>query len=165
MKKDRTMDLFLEQLRKVPIVQVSCEKVGISRNTVYRWRKDEPDFAKAMDEALAEGEAIINDMGESQLLTLMKEKNWNAISFWLRKRSPKFRDRLEVVSTMGPQEELSPEQEATVREALRLASLNLEEIHEPQAQEHVTEPTPLETPTEKSSSEINNDNNQNHESK
>lgn len=120
MKKDRTKSLFIEQLGKIPIVQVTCEKVGVSRNTVYRWRKEDPEFSKAMDEALVEGEAIINDMGESQLLTLMKEKNWNAISFWLRKRSPKFRDRLEVVSTT-PQEELTPEQEAVVKEALRLA--------------------------------------------
>ncbi len=126
MKKDRTQDIFLEQLRKIPIVQVACEKVGIARNSVYRWRKEDPEFAKAMDEALAEGEAIVNDMGESQLLTLMKEKNWHAISFWLRKRNPKFRDRLEVVAAAPPQDELSPEQEAVVKEALRLASLPLE---------------------------------------
>ena len=124
MKKDRIKNLFIEQLGKIPIVQVSCEKVGVSRNTVYRWRKEDIEFSKAMDDALAEGEAIINDMGESQLLTLMKEKNWNAISFWLRKRNPKFRDRLEVVSTTGPLDELTPEQEAVVKEALRLASLS-----------------------------------------
>ena len=138
MKKDRTRNLFLEQLGKIPIVQVSCEKVGVSRNTVYRWRKEDPEFSKAMDEALAEGEAIINDMGESQLLTLMKEKNWNAISFWLRKRSPKFRDRLEVVST-NPQEELTAEQEVVVKEALRLASIT---------QNPLPESVPLETDNE-----------------
>lgn len=138
MKKDRTKSLFIEQLGKIPIVQVTCEKVGVSRNTVYRWRKEDLEFSKAMDEALVEGEAIINDMGESQLLTLMKEKNWNAISFWLRKRSPKFRDRLEVVST-NPQEELTPEQEAVVKEALRLASIT---------QNPLPESVPLETDNE-----------------
>lgn len=138
MKKDRTKSLFVEQLGKIPIVQVTCEKVGVSRNTVYRWRKEDQEFSKAMDEALVEGEAIINDMGESQLLTLMKEKNWNAISFWLRKRSPKFRDRLEVVST-NPQEELTPEQEAVVKEALRLASIT---------QNPLPESVPLETDNE-----------------
>lgn len=131
MKKDRIKSLFIEQLGKIPIVQVSCEKVGVSRNTVYRWRKEDIEFSKAMDEALSEGEAIINDMGESQLLTLMKEKNWNAISFWLRKRSPKFRDRLEVVSTTGPIDELTPEQEAVVKEALRLASLSPDPLSGP----------------------------------
>jgi hypothetical protein len=143
MKKNKTRDDFLEQLRKVPIVQVSCEKVGVSRNSVYRWRKEDAEFAKAMDDALAEGEALVNDMSESQLLSLIREKNWNAISFWLRKRNPRFRDRLEVVASAAPQEELSPEQEAVVKEALRLASMSIE-----QPQEAITE-TPINpTPTD-----------------
>ena len=42
MKKDKVKDAFLEQLRKVPIIQVACEKVGISRNSVYRWKNEDP---------------------------------------------------------------------------------------------------------------------------
>lgn len=131
MKKNRVKNDFLDHLRKVPIVQVACEKVGVSRNSVYRWRSEDAEFRKDMDAALAEGEELVNDMGESQLLSLIREKNWNAISFWLRKRNPKFRDRVEVVTT-APQEELSPEQEAVVKEALRLASLanNTQHDHE-----------------------------------
>jgi hypothetical protein len=132
MKKDRTKDLFLEQLRKIPIVQVACEKVDISRNTIYRWRKEELEFAKAMDEAQTDGEAVVNDMSESQLLSKIKNGEWPPIAFWLRKRHPKFKDRLEITGTLqGPQEELSPEQEAVVREALRLASLSTDPLPEP----------------------------------
>jgi hypothetical protein len=121
MKKERVRDLFLEQLKKIPIVQVACEKVGVTRTSVYRWRADDEEFAKAMDEALAEGEAIVNDMGESQLLTLMKEKNWAAISFWLRKRNPRFRDRLEVTSKVEQVDApLTPEQEEAVKLGMEL---------------------------------------------
>ncbi len=128
MKKDRTKNLFLEQLRKIPIVQIACEKVDISRNTIYRWRKEEPEFAKTMDEALTDGEAVVNDMSESQLLSKIKNGEWPPIAFWLRKRHPKFKDRLEITGILqGPQEELSPEQEAVVKEALRLASLSVEQ--------------------------------------
>lgn len=121
-KKDKVRDAFLAELKKVPIVQVACEKTGVSRNSVYRWKRDDKQFSADVEEALAEGEALVNDMSESQLLTLIKEKNWSAISFWLRHRNPKFRDRLEVVSKTEPQDELTPEQEAVVKEALRLAS-------------------------------------------
>ena len=125
MKKDRTAELFLEQLRKIPIVQVACEKVDVSRNTVYRWRKEDAEFAKAMDEALVDGEAVVNDMSESQLLSKIKNGEWPPIAFWLRKRHPTFKDRLEIIGTLqGPQEELTPEEEAVVKEALRLASLS-----------------------------------------
>jgi hypothetical protein len=121
MKKNKFQKQFLDELRKVPIVQVACEKTGLSRNSVYRWRNEDAEFRKAMEEAIAEGEELVNDMSEGQLLTLIKEKNWSAISFWLRKRNPKFKDRLEV-EVAPKQEELTPEQEETVREALRLAT-------------------------------------------
>ncbi len=120
MKKDKVKDAFLEQLRKVPIIQVACEKVGISRNSVYRWKNDDPEFEKELTTALEEGEALVNDMSENQLLVLIREKNWHAISFWLRKRNPKFKDKIEV-EVKPKQEEITPEQEATVREALRFA--------------------------------------------
>lgn len=128
MKKDKVRDLFLEQLRKVPIVQVACEKVGVSRNSVYRWKQEDPEFRKLMDDALSEGEALVNDMSESQLITLIREKNWHAISFWLRHRNPRFHDRLEVMAKVQTrQEELTDEQATVVRDALRLASLLPEE--------------------------------------
>ena len=126
MKKTTKKSEFLEQLKKIPIVQVACEKVGLSRNTVYRWRKEDKEFLKAMAEAMAEGEALVNDMSESQLLTLIKEKNWQSISFWLRHHHSAYRNRIEV-TTAAPQEELTPEQEALVREALRLAAVSVEE--------------------------------------
>lgn len=123
MKKNKVKDSFLDHLRKVPIVQIACEKVGVSRNSVYRWKNEDAEFRKAMETALEEGEELINDMSESQLISMIRDKNWNAISFWLRKRSPKFKDRIEV-QVAPTQEELTPEQEETVREALRLASMD-----------------------------------------
>lgn len=120
MKKNKKKNEFLEQLKKIPIVQVACEKVGLSRNTVYRWRKEDEDFSVAMAGALADGEALVNDMSESMVLTLIKEKNWSAISFWLKHRSPKFKERLEVSATIdNSQETLTPEEEAMLDEALK----------------------------------------------
>lgn len=130
MKKNRIKNEFLDHLRKIPIIQVACEKVGISRNSVYRWRNEDVEFLKDMDQALLEGEELINDMSESQLVSMIRDKNWQAISFWLRKRNPKFRDRLEVSTNTLPQEELSPEQEAVVKEALRLASSQIKELED-----------------------------------
>jgi hypothetical protein len=131
MKKDRIRGLFLDQLRKVPIVQVACEKVGISRNAVYRWKREDKEFAKEMETALEEGEALVNDMSESQLITLIREKNWPAISFWLRHRNPKYRDRVEVTAKIQqPQDELTEEQEAAVRRALKLARITNPQGHD-----------------------------------
>ena len=122
MKKNRFQDQFLDELRKVPIVQVACEKTGLSRNSVYRWRKEDKDFLKKMDNALSEGVALVNDMSESQLLTLIKEKNYPAISFWLRHRNDNYKNKLEI-TTKDDNEELTPSQAKIVKQALKLAKI------------------------------------------
>lgn len=124
MKKNEKRDDLLAQLRKIPIVQVACEKTGISRNSVYRWRNDDANFRKEMEMALAEGEALVNDMSESQLLSLIRDKNWSAIQFWLTRRNPKFRERVEVTAVDNREDKLSPEQEAMVRKALELGAFS-----------------------------------------
>lgn len=123
MKNTKQKQLFLEHIRKIPIVQVACEKSGIARATIYRWRKESQKFRKAMEEALTEGEALINDMSESQLISLIRDKNYPAISFWLRHRNPKYRERVEVTGRIATkQEKLSKEEAKLVRKALRFAS-------------------------------------------
>jgi hypothetical protein len=122
MKKNKKKDEFLEQLKKVPIVLVACEKSALSRNTVYRWRKEDNEFSVAMDQALKEGEELVNDMTESQLLSMIKDKEWSAISFWLRHRNPKFRDKVELVGNINhTTRELTSEDEELLKESLRLA--------------------------------------------
>jgi hypothetical protein len=121
-KKDNLINKFLEELRKVPIVQVACEKSGISRNSIYRWKKYDEKFSKKMDDALADGEAFVNDMSETQLLNLIKEGEYPAISFWLRHRNPKFKDKMEITAKVID-ERLTPEQEEVVRKALELGSI------------------------------------------
>jgi hypothetical protein len=123
MKRTTRKKVTLEHLRKIPIIQVACEKSGIARATVYRWKKEDKKFAKEIEEALSEGEALINDMSESQLISLIRDKNWSAISFWLKHRNPKFKERVEITAKVEKQEKLTPEQEELVRQALTLSSL------------------------------------------
>lgn len=122
MKKNKLKESFFAELAKVPIVQVACEKTGVSRNSVYRWKKDDKSFALEMEKALSEGVAFVNDMSESQLLTMIKEKNYSAISFWLRHRNDNYRNKLEI-TTVEESEEMTPSQKKTVRNALKLASI------------------------------------------
>jgi len=124
LRQPKLKKTLLEQLERTPIIQVACERAGIGRATFYRWRDEDEVFKKSIEKALAEGELFISDISESQLITLIKEKNWPAISFWLKYHHPKYAQRLEITANLNQkQEELTPEQAETVREALRLASL------------------------------------------
>jgi hypothetical protein len=61
-------------------------------------------------------------MSESQLLTLIKEKNYPAISFWLRHRNDNYKNKLEI-TTKEDNEELTPSQAKIVKQALKLAKI------------------------------------------
>lgn len=122
MKKNQK-ELLLEQLRKIPIVQIACERSGVSRATFYRWRSEDAEFKQSAEQAILEGEALITDMTESQLVSLIKDRNFHAIQLWLRHHHPKYNNRIEVTAHVDNlNRELTPEQKAIVEEALKLAS-------------------------------------------
>ena len=121
-QKQQTKKLLLEQLRKTPIVQIACEKIGVARATFYRWKTDDKGFGKLADEALFEGALMVNDLAESQLIGAIKERNLSAATYWLRHHHPQYKAKVEVEGTLNTKHELTPEQEALVRKALELAN-------------------------------------------
>ncbi len=125
LKRNKTeQKVVLEQLRKIPIVQIACERSNIGRSTYYRWRREDAEFKKATDEAMQDGEEMINDLSESQLITLIKEKNFPAIQLWLRQHHPKYRNKVELTTKTTEEEALTPQEEKMVREALGLTTID-----------------------------------------
>lgn len=115
---------MLEQLRKTPLVQVACQRVGIARATYYRWLKADQGFAEAAIEAIDHGTSLITDIAESQLINAIKEQNMTAIIFWLKHHHGAYETRVKVDARVKHEaEELSPEQSKLVEEALRKAGL------------------------------------------
>jgi hypothetical protein len=122
MKTDKQKQLVLEQLQKTPIVQVVCEKVGIHRSTFYRWKLADPKFAQAVDEALDQGISLMNEYAESMLISAMKDRNLTAVFYWLNHRHPAYETRVKLNGRIKHEvKELTPEQEAALDRAVRLA--------------------------------------------
>ncbi|MFH0873460.1 MAG: hypothetical protein V1846_01320 [Candidatus Komeilibacteria bacterium] len=112
----------LEQLRTTPIVQMAVKNAGVGRTTYYTWRKADARFAKATDQAIEEGVLMMNDIAEVQLLSLVKEKKFEAIRFWLTHRHPSYANKLELKGNLiHEQKALTPAQKKLVRQALKLA--------------------------------------------
>lgn len=117
----------VDMLKKTPIVQIVCEKTGVSRATYYRWRKEDQEFARQTDDALTQGARLINDLAESQLISAIREKNLTAIIFWLKHHHPAYATKVELTTSPSQQDiVLTPEQEALVKKALELAGINKE---------------------------------------
>lgn len=123
-RMEANKELLIEQLKKTPIVQIACEKTGVGRATYYRWRKEDEEFTKATDEAINEGNELVNDMAESQLMAAIRDGNLGGIIFWLKHHHPRYATRVEVTAKLKHDDEtLTPEQEALVMKALKLAAL------------------------------------------
>lgn len=75
--------LILEEMENNPNVSVACKKVGISRNTVYRWCKEDLQFKESLDEASALGTDSINDLAESKIISAIASGNLKASQYWL----------------------------------------------------------------------------------
>jgi hypothetical protein len=125
-KSDQTKQMFLEQLKKTPIVQIACEKLGVSRASFYRWRLEDAMFAKQVDEATLEGHLLVNDLAESQLIGAVKDRNLQAIMYWLKHHHKDYRNRLEIEGTLNTITELSDEQKALVKKALELTGVKFQ---------------------------------------
>lgn len=86
MKKQYAKNKFLRELEKTPIVQVACEKTGISRNTVYRWRKEDVRFGLAMEDSLQKGTDLVGDYAESNILNGIRRGDLGATKYFLSHR-------------------------------------------------------------------------------
>ncbi len=126
MSRNKTTDKksLIERLEKMPIVEVACKQIGLSRATYYRWRRDDEVFADDCDEAIEHSSAMINDMAESQLIQSIKDKNMTAIVFWLKHHHKNYETRVNVQGVIKHQADvLTDEQSDLVERALKLAGL------------------------------------------
>jgi hypothetical protein len=93
----------VECLKTTPIIQVACQKSGISRATFYRWREQDEVFKQQIDQAQKEGVGLVNDLAESQLISLLKEKHPTAIFYWLNHHHPDYSDKRLYLSPIEQQ--------------------------------------------------------------
>lgn len=116
--------LLLDQLKQMPIIEIAVKKAGVSRASFYRWCGEDKRFKEEADMAIREGEAMITDMSEGQLISLIRDRNFSAIHLWLRSHNPKYSSKLEFYGNLTLEEEkLTPEQEALIARALKLAGI------------------------------------------
>lgn len=70
-------------------------------------------------------------MAESQLMSAIRDKNLTAIIFWLKNHHQSYATKIEVTAKLKHEDEqLTPEQEALVMKALKLASVLPENLPE-----------------------------------
>ncbi len=118
MKMDTGKMSVLEQLIKTPIIEVACNKSGIGRTTFYRWKKEDKEFAEAVNEAMKEGYEFVSDIAESQLIQLIKQGSFSAVAYWLKHHRREYTAKVELSGSLSVREQLTDEEQAIIKEAL-----------------------------------------------
>lgn len=80
MKKNKErIKKFLDSLEKVPIIIKACNECGLSRNTIYRWKKEDDKFREKMNRSIQMGENNIDEIAYSRYYTLINQGHWQSI--------------------------------------------------------------------------------------
>lgn len=89
MTKDKSDTLKKEMLKALEstlgIVTGACKRVGIARNTHYRWLQEDEEYRKECEDI----EEMCIDFAESQLHLQIKEGNTSATIFFLKTKGKK----------------------------------------------------------------------------
>lgn len=82
---------FIKILEEAPFVSYAAKKVGISRASIYRWQKNDPEFKMAINRALNSGRDQLIDVAEMALIEKIKSKDMGAIKFFLQHNDIRYR--------------------------------------------------------------------------
>lgn len=131
--KAKTQKTLLEQLTKMPVIQMVCDKNGISRATFYRMCKSSKKFKENVDEAIKQGRLLINDVAEAQIISAIKDRNITSLIYWLNHNHPVYRTKIEIEANHKMIDgKISKEQELLIKKAIELISPNLQEVQDEQ---------------------------------
>lgn len=127
-RQNKLKEAFLDQLKRTPTIETACQKVNISRATVYRWIRESKKFEQLVDTALGEGRTFMSDIAENQLFSLIGDKKIEAIRLYLSTHNSRYSNKLELSGSLTSKaENLTKSQKKLIREALKLSSLRSHE--------------------------------------
>lgn len=99
-KTAASKEAFLTQLEQsFGLVATTCRKVGISRSTYYKWRKDDSQFADRADEV----KELKKDAVEALILKKMKDGDTSMLIFYAKTQMKDrgYVERTEIVGKDG----------------------------------------------------------------
>jgi len=99
-KTAASKEAFLTQLEQAfGLVATTCRKVGISRSTYYKWRKDDSQFADKADEV----KELQKDIVEALILKKMKDGDTAMLIFYAKTQMKDrgYVERTEIVGKDG----------------------------------------------------------------
>ena len=102
MTKMNKKRLILKELTEIPNISMVCQKVGVSRQTFYRWMRVDRDFKNFVRKSMRYGDGHLNDIAEGAAMKKIKSGHWPSIKHWLDRKSPKYVNQILTSSIPTP---------------------------------------------------------------
>jgi hypothetical protein len=128
-RQDKEKQNLVNILKEMPIITVAVKKVGISRDTYYRWKTEDNVFWRQCSEAIKGGIEFINDMSEAKVIQLIKDGKLPAIALWLKHNNAKYGAKKIFQLPMTPICALSPKDKELFSRALGLETEKKESVN------------------------------------
>ena len=77
-------------------LNMTAKEVGVSRDTLHRWRNETPEFMEALDKAIKERWRNAEAMAVNGMISLASEGNFQAIKYMLDNAGYKPVDKIEA---------------------------------------------------------------------
>lgn len=90
LNKKKIKQKIIEELESVPVVLSICAKLGVSRATFYRWRKEDEEFMAQITDAEKKGRESIGELAESKLIQRIEKGERWAVKYWLENNHSKY---------------------------------------------------------------------------
>lgn len=92
MKKSKKLfKQIIAEIEKMPNKSYVCQKLGLSRQTLYRWVDDDRTFSSEVEIAIRVGNESICDLAESKIIERVKEGDFRAAKYILDNKHKDYR--------------------------------------------------------------------------
>jgi hypothetical protein len=96
LRAKKAKEQIIEYLRKYPIVEAACGKVGISRSTHYEWFNGDLVYRGKVEAAIEASVGTVNDVAESNIINKVKGGDFKAAAYWLEHHHPAYGKNLKA---------------------------------------------------------------------
>ena len=79
-----TKENFIKVIGERFTVKETCNRCGLSRQTIYRWFKEDKKFKKEVQNTVENAILDINDDCENRILQMIGKNDKQMIKFWLK---------------------------------------------------------------------------------
>lgn len=74
----------IDEIRNELTIKGVCKKLGLSRQTIYRWLEEDKNFAEQLKQSRKDAINEMNDECENKVVQKIRNDDSGMIKFWLR---------------------------------------------------------------------------------